>query len=35
MLFLFYLTEHVSFIPNNVLDKSLIVPVKKFQKVII
>lgn len=26
------LTEHVSFIPNNVLDKSLIVPVKKVSK---
>ena len=26
------LTEHVSFIPNSVLDKSLIVPVKKVSK---
>ena len=26
------LTRHVSFIPNNVLDKSLIVPVKKVSK---
>ena len=26
------LTEHVSFIPNNVLDKSLIIPVKKVSK---
>ena len=26
------LTEHVSFIPNNILDKSLIIPVKKCSK---
>ena len=26
------LTEHVSFIPNSILDKSLIIPVKKCSK---
>ena len=26
------LTEHVSFIPNNILDKCLIIPVKKPSK---